>query len=208
MQLFCQLWILQSPVCQTQAKKSDSFGAAGSCLMEMVFCTPVGLPQSWKNNTAAGCVKASMRINNPNFFWVVHCSQQADSAAGALIPMRGGHIFFPLDDFLPPPAVDVIDNIREELDDHAKKQHLNPRSFPTTTGFQKSKWRLQLRMIKQQWYLELIRKHALCLIPDYKQCVVADKDVAWLSEYDHIVNPPFGRSLANWKCTTIHPAGN
>jgi len=52
--------------------------------------------------------------------------------------MGGGRSNLPLDDILPPPAWDVIDDIREESDGDDETQHRNPTNFPTTTtGFKK-----------------------------------------------------------------------
>jgi len=43
---FGQSWMLQSPVCQTPAGKSEKFGTARTSLINMVVRTPVILPQS------------------------------------------------------------------------------------------------------------------------------------------------------------------
>jgi len=43
---FCQFGLLQLPVCETPAGKSESFGAAGTSLMDMVVHTPIMLPES------------------------------------------------------------------------------------------------------------------------------------------------------------------
>jgi len=62
--------------------------------------------------------------------------------------MSGGHSYFPLDDLLPPPAEDMINDIREKSDVDAEMPCSNPRGFPTTkTGFQKFKRNLSWRMI-------------------------------------------------------------
>ena len=161
------------------------------------------------NNTAAGWVKAAMKLSNPTLFCVVYRGQQADGTDGAQTPMRGGRSYLPLDDILPPPAEDMIDDIGEESDDDGETRRPNPRSFPTTkTGFQKFERKLQKRIIRQQRYLEVIRNRALGLFADYEQSVVADEDVAWLREHDHIVNPPAAGSLANRKRTSSRPAAN
>jgi len=44
----------------------------------------------------------------------------------------------------------------------------------------KFKRKLQRRIIRQQQYLQVIRNHALDLFADYKQSVVAEKNVTWL----------------------------
>jgi hypothetical protein len=161
------------------------------------------------NNTAAGWVQAAMKLSNPTLFCVVYRGQQADGTDGAQTPMRGGRSYLPLDDILPPPAEDMIDDIGEESDDDGETRRPNPRSFPTTkTGFQKFERKLQKRIIRQQRYLEVIRNRALGLFADYEQSVVADEDVAWLREHDHIVNPPAAGSLANRKRTSSRPAAN
>jgi len=161
------------------------------------------------NNTAAGWVKAAMKLSNPTVFCVVYRGQQADGIDSAQTPLRGGRSYFPLDDILPPPAEDIIDDIGEESDDDGETQRPNPRSFPTTkTGFQKFERKLQKWIIRQQRYLEVFRNRALDLFADYEQRVVADEDVAWLREHDHIVNPPAAGSLANTKRTRSRPAAN
>ena len=161
------------------------------------------------NNTAAGWVKAAMKLSNPTLFCVVYRGQQADGTDGAQTPMRGGRSYLPLDDILPPPAEDMINDIGEESDDEGETRRPNPRSFSTTkTGFQKFERKLQMRIIRKQRYLEVIRNRALGRFADYKQSVVADEDVAWLREHDHIVNPPAAGSLANRKRTRSRPAAN
>jgi len=150
-----------------------------------------------------------MKLSNPTLFCVVYRGQQADGTDGAQMPMRGGRSYLPLNDILPPPAEDMIDDIGEESDDDGETRCPNPRSFLTTkTGFQKFEWKLQKRIIRQQRYLEVIRKHALGLFADYEQSVDADEDVAWLHEHDHIVNPPAAGSLAYRKRTSSRPAAN
>jgi len=150
-----------------------------------------------------------MKLSNPTLFCFVYRGQQADGTDGAQPPMRGGHSYIPLDDILPPPAEDMIDDIGEQSADDGGTWRPNPRSFPTTkTGFQKFERKLQKRIIRQQRYLEVIRNRALGLFADYEQSVVAGEDMAWLREHDHIVNPPTAGSLANRKHTSSHPAAN
>ena len=92
----------------------------------------------FNNNTAAGWLKAEMKLSKPTLFCVVYRGQQANSTDGAKMPMRGGRSYLPLDDFLPAPAEDMLDNIGEESDDDGETRRPNPRSFRTTkTGFQK-----------------------------------------------------------------------
>jgi len=161
------------------------------------------------NNTAAGWVKAAIKLSNPTLFCIVYRGQQADGTDGAQTPMRGGRSYLPLDDILPPPAEDMIDDIGEELDDDDETRRANPRSFPTTkTGFQKLERKLQKRIIRQQRYLEVIQNRAHGLFADYEQSVVAGEDMAWLRKHDHILNPPTAGSLANRKRTSSRPAAN
>jgi len=161
------------------------------------------------NNTAAGWVKAAMKLCNPTLFCVVYHGQHADGTDGAQTPMRGGCSYLPLGDILLPPAKDMIDDIGEESDDDGETRRPDPRSFPKTkTGFQKIERKLQKRIIRQQRYLEVIRNGAHGLLADYEQRVVADEDVACLHEHDHIVNPPAAGSLANRKRTSSRPAAN
>jgi hypothetical protein len=94
--------------------------------------------------TAARWEKAAMILRNRIIRWVVYYGQQADTTAGAQTPMNGGRSYLPLDDILPPPAKNMIKNIREESDDDGEKQRPNSRSFPTrTTGFQQLERKLQ-----------------------------------------------------------------
>jgi len=133
----------------------------------------------YDNNTAAGWVKAAMKLSNPTLFCIIHRGQQADGTDGAQTRMGGGRSYLPLDDILSPPAEDMIDDIGEEWDDDGETWRPNSRSFPMTkTGFQKFEQKLQTRIIRQERYLEVIRNCALGLFADYNQSVVADEDVA------------------------------
>jgi len=123
--------------------------------------------------------------------------------------MRGGRSYLPQDDILPSPAENINDDIVEESEDDGETRRPNPRSFLTMKrGFHKFEWKLQMRIIRQQRYLEVIRNHALGLFANYEQSIVADEDVPWLPEHDHIVNPPAAGSLANRKRTSSRPAAN
>jgi hypothetical protein len=103
----------------------------------------------------------------------------------------------------------MINNIGEESEDDCEMRRPTPRSFPTTkTGFQIFEWKLQKWIIRQQRYLEVIQNRALGLFADYEQRVVADEDVAWLREHDHIVNPPAAGSFPNRKFTSSRAAAN
>jgi len=119
------------------------------------------------NNTPARWVKAAMKLSNPTLFCVVYRVQEADGTDGAQTSTRGGRSYLPLDDILPPPAEDIINDIGEESDDDGKTRRPNPRSFLTTkTGFQQFEQKLQKRIIRQQRYLEVIRNRALVLFAD------------------------------------------
>jgi len=160
-------------------------------------------------NTAARLVKAAMKLNNPTLFSVVYCGQQANGTAGAQTPMHGGLSYPPPNNILPPPAEDMMDDVGEELDDDAMTHPPNPRSLPMTiTGFQKLERIPQQRIIRGLRYLEVIQNGALGPFADYEQSVVADEDVSWLHDHDHIVNPPAAGSLANTKHTSSCPAAS
>ena len=160
-------------------------------------------------NTAAGSVKVAMKLSNPTLFCLMYGGQQADGTDVAQIPMRVGCSNFRQDYILPPPADNMINDIREESDDDDETRHLNPRSFPRTkSGFQKFERKLQKMIIKEQQYLEVIRICALGLLAEYERRLVADRDVAWIPEHDHIVNPPSAGSLANRKRSSSCPAAN
>jgi hypothetical protein len=110
------------------------------------------------NNTAAGRAKAVMKSCNLMGICIVYHGQVADRTAGAQMPMRGGHSYFPLNDILPAAAEDMIDNIGEESDDDGEIPRQYPRSFLiTNTGIQHFEWRLSMSTIRQQRYREVIR---------------------------------------------------
>jgi hypothetical protein len=78
-----------------------------------------------------------------------------------------GPSYIPLDDILPHPAEDMIDDTGEESDDDGETEHPKPRSFPTTkTCVQMFQPKVQTWIIRQQRYLEAIRNGALGLIAD------------------------------------------
>jgi len=89
-----------------------------------------------------------MNSSYPTLFCVVYRGQQAIATAGAQMPMRGGHTYHTPDDILPPAAVDIIDDMGEELDENRGMRRPNPRSFPIVkTGFKEFEWNLQKWMI-------------------------------------------------------------
>jgi len=158
-------------------------------------------------NTAAGWVQAGMKLNNPTLFGVIYRGQQATGTSGTQMIMPGGQMYLPVDDILPPPAEDMIDDIGDESDDDAEMRSLNPTcSLTTKTGFTKFQWKRQRRIIRQQQYLEVIWNCALSLFADYEHSVVADEDVVSLCDHNHSVNPPTMGSLANMIPTSSFPA--
>jgi hypothetical protein len=97
--------------------------------------------------------------------------------------------------------------VGEESDEEAEMSRPNRSRFPTTkTASQKFKWKLQMRIIRQLRYLEIIRNHGLVLLADYEQSIVADNNVAGLHWHDHTVNPPTAVSLPNMQHTSSCPA--
>jgi hypothetical protein len=66
-----------------------------------------------------------MKLSDPMLFCVVYCGQQADGTDGAQTSMCGGPSYLPLDDILPPPAEDMIDDIWEESDDDGETRRPN-----------------------------------------------------------------------------------
>jgi len=95
------------------------------------------------NNTAARLVKAEITLDNPIHFCIVYRGQQAYCTSGTQMPMHGGR------SYLPPPADEMINIIREEADDDAESKRPNRRSFPTTkTCFQKFERKLQSGIIR------------------------------------------------------------
>jgi len=161
----------------------------------------------FNNITTAGSVKTVMKLYNTIPFCLVYCGQQADSTAGAQTLKRGGPSYSSLDDINWPPADDIFDDIGEESDDAGETRCPNPKCLLTTkTGFQMFKWKLHKKIIRQQQYLEVIRTCAPGLFAHYEQCLVADGDVAWLPEHNHIVNPHVPGFLVHRKRTSSCPA--
>lgn len=70
-------------------------------------------------NTAARCIKLAIKLHKPTLFCVVYPGQQADCTSRNQLLMHGGHSYHPLDDILPPPTKDMINNIREGSGDDA-----------------------------------------------------------------------------------------
>jgi len=129
---------------------------------------PRNVTPIFHNNTAAGWVQATKIWNNPTLFCVVCHGQQADCTAGAQTPICGGHSYPPLDDILPLPAEDMIDDIGGELGNDAETQRRNQSCFRMTkTSFQKFEWTLPRRIFTQPWYLEVIWHCGVSLYPDY-----------------------------------------
>jgi len=115
-------------------------------------------------NTAAGWIEEGMQLINPMVFWVIYRGQQAESTSGAPMTMHGGRSYLHLDDIWPPPSEDMIDDIRNELDDDAETWCPNPSIFlRTKSGFQKFERMLQRRFVRQQRSLEVIRNRDLGL---------------------------------------------
>jgi len=109
-----------------------------------------------------------MKLSNPTLFCLVCRGQEADSTAGAQTCMHSGRSYRCLDDIVPPPADDMINDIGEESDDDGETRHTHPRGFPTTkTVLQEFQWNLQIRFIRQQRQLQFIRKCALGLFADH-----------------------------------------
>jgi hypothetical protein len=109
------------------------------------------------NSTAAGWIQVARKFCNPTLLYVVYCGQQTDGTAGAQTPMRGGPSYLPQDDILPPPGKSIIDDLREELDNHCRMQLPNRRSLLMTyTGFQNFERKLQKMIIGEQQYLDVI----------------------------------------------------
>jgi len=101
------------------------------------------------NNTAAGWVKAGMKLSNPTLFWVAYQGRQPDGIAGAQTPIIGGCSHHPLGDSITPPAEDMINDIGQEWDVDGEMGCPNLRCFRTRkTGFQKLERKLQRRIIR------------------------------------------------------------
>jgi len=84
------------------------------------------------NNTSARWVKAAMKLYNPTHFCVVYFGQQTDSTSRAQTPMLGGRSCHHLNDLLPPPAEDMINDSWVEWDNDVGTHRPNPRMFPMT----------------------------------------------------------------------------
>jgi len=113
--------------------------------------------------------------------WVVYHSQQAENTSGTQMAMHCGNSYLPLHDTLQSPAEDIIDYIWEEPYGNADKWHPNlTSSLRTKTGFQMSNRKHPRKTIGHQWFLEVIQITVLELFANYKQSIIAHKDVASL----------------------------
>jgi len=91
----------------------------------------------FNNNTAAGWVQATMTLGQPKLCCAVCCGQQADGTTGIQTPMGGGRSSLHLEEILPSPVEDMIDDIVEESDDYTETSRQHAKSFPIMkTGFQ------------------------------------------------------------------------
>jgi hypothetical protein len=101
----------------------------------------------FNNNTATCWVQATMKLCNLTHFGVVYHSQKADSTAGGHTPMRGCHSSCYLDDILPRPVKDMMDDLVEQSNDDGETWHPHSRSSPTTkTDFQKFELKFHKRI--------------------------------------------------------------
>jgi hypothetical protein len=71
-------------------------------------------------NTAAGWVKGAMKLTNLTLCCIHYRGQKANSINGAQTSIHCGSSYLPADYILPPPAEDMIDDIREQSDDDRK----------------------------------------------------------------------------------------
>jgi hypothetical protein len=69
-------------------------------------------------------------------------------------------------------------------------------------------WTVQMRIIRQQQYFQVIWNCALGLFADCKQNFGATEDTAWRPDHDYIGNPPAAGSLVNMKLTCSSQAAN
>jgi len=155
------------------------------------------------NNTAGRCVKGAMTFNDPTIVYIVNHTDHAYYASHAQIVICGGCGYRSVVDMLLPAAENMIDDNTEQSDDDDVMQYPNGRCSPTmNNGFYMIEKKLRRRITTQQWHLEVNRYHALALIANYKQNVIANEDVVWQWQHDHIVDPPTPGSLANRNCTS------
>jgi hypothetical protein len=77
------------------------------------------------NNPAARWIKAVMKLCNPPLFCVVYRGQQADGTNGTKTPMSVGRSYLTLDDILPPPPKDTMNDIGQESDEDGETRHPN-----------------------------------------------------------------------------------
>jgi len=66
-----------------------------------------------------------MKLCNKMLFCLDYSGQQAYGTASAQLPTHRGSSYHPLGDIFPPPAEDMIDDIREQLDDDGETWQLN-----------------------------------------------------------------------------------
>ena len=110
----------------------------------------------------------AMKGSNPTLLSIVDCGQQANGTAGPHTPTHGFCSYLHVDDMLPPPAEDMLDNIWEESDDDSETWRPYPRSVPMMNrDFQKFEPKLQKRILRQQPDFEVMRNRALGLVAGY-----------------------------------------
>jgi hypothetical protein len=64
--------------------------------------------------------------------------------------MRGGCSYLPQDDIFPPPAKDIIDNVKEELNKQGEMRCAHRLNFlMMKPGFQQFEWKLHMRIMIQ-----------------------------------------------------------
>jgi len=102
-----------------------------------------------KNITVARWVKAALKLKNWTLCWVIYFGQLAYCTSGTQMPMCGGLRYLLLDDILPPPAKDMINDIREKSDTDADLRHPHPLRFRAIKiGFPMFSRKLQRRIIR------------------------------------------------------------
>jgi len=114
-----------------------------------------------------------MNIDNPILVGIIYCSQQADGLLSAQAPMRGGHSYIPCDDTLPTSAKDMMHYIGKKSDCNADIPCQSKRSLLTTKkDIQMFKRLFQMRIIRQQQYVEVLQNCTHGIIADWSKVVL------------------------------------
>jgi len=122
-------------------------------------------------NCATGWVMSERKLCSPILFCVVSRGEHADSISGAQTPMREGRRYVRQQEILPPQPEVMIDDVGKESDDDAETRCLNLSGFLSTkTGFKMYESKPEMRIGRQQQYIEVNWNLALISLLITRKC--------------------------------------